>query len=81
MYLQIEDDVFMDSFYFDDKNNEIDKKYFTEMQSIILQNEPTFIAIIEKYAPKFDIKSMNPVIVLPIFIALAEMFYLQEEIP
>jgi N utilization substance protein B len=37
--------------------------------------------LIERYAPKFNIEKMSLLYVLPIYIALAEMFFLQEEIP
>lgn len=71
----------MASFYFDDWNLEIDKSYFQEMQGIILDKEAIFIELIKRYAPKFDIKNMSLLYVLPIFIACAEIFYLNEEIP
>ena len=60
---------------------EIDTKYIDEMIKIILKNEDFLIFIVRKYSPKFDIKSMNIVYILPILIWLAEMFFLNEEIP
>lgn len=80
-FTNISDEDFMASFYFDDWNLEIDKNYYQEMQEIILDKEPIFIDLIKRYAPKFDIKNMSLLYVLPIFIASAEIFYLKEEIP
>lgn len=60
---------------------EIDTKYIDEMIKIILKNEDFLIFIVRKYSPKFDIKTMNIVYILPILIWLAEMFFLNEEIP
>ncbi len=80
-YAYTTDDEFLDAFYFDDWESELDRQYFNEMQEIILSKEWTFIYIIKKYAPKFDIENMSILYVLPVFIALAEMFYLKEEIP
>lgn len=77
----ISDEDFFDYFYFDDKNLEIDKDYFKEMHDIILNNEWVLIMIIERYAPKFKISNMSLLYILPVYIALAEMFYLHEEIP
>ncbi|MDR2411680.1 MAG: transcription antitermination protein NusB [Candidatus Peribacteria bacterium] len=37
--------------------------------------------IIEKYSPKFDFEKMNIINILPIYISLAEIFFLDEEIP
>lgn len=77
----ISDEDFFDYFYFDDKNLELDREYFDEMHDIIIKNEWVFIMIIERYAPKFKISNMSLLYILPVYIALAEMFYLQEEIP
>lgn len=77
----LSDDDFFEFFYFDNQKLEIDKNYFIEMQSIILDKEWIFIALIARYAPKFNIKNMSLLYVLPVYIAMAEMFYLKEEIP
>lgn len=77
----VSDEDFLKSFYFDDWKNKLDKQYFLEMQEIILEKEWFFIEIIQKYAPKFQIENMSLLYILPIYIALAEMFFLKEEIP
>ena len=59
----------------------MDIVYFNEMSDIIVRNESFFIQILEKYAPKFKLSQMNIMYVLPIYIGLAEIFYITEEIP
>lgn len=71
----------MQSFFEGKFNNEIDEAYILEMHSIILAKESEFLYIIEKFAPKFNITSMHLIYILPIFIGIAEMIYLKEEIP
>ena len=51
------------------------------MTKIILEKQDVLLAIITKYAPKFDIDTMLKTNILAIMIALAEMLYLTEEIP
>jgi N utilization substance protein B len=73
--------LFLQSFFEGKFNNEIDEAYILEMHSIILAKESEFLYIIEKFAPKFNITSMHLIYILPIFIGIAEMIYLKEEIP
>ncbi len=80
-FTRLNDEDFLKSFYFDNWKTSLDKPYFSNMQKIILEKETFFIKIIEKYAPKFGIEKMSLLYILPIFIALAEMFFLEEEIP
>lgn len=58
-----------------------DEYYLAEMNKIIKHNEWFFISVIKKYSPRFNFEKMNVVNIIPIYIALAEMFYLTEEIP
>mgnify|MGYP000393471272 CR=1 FL=1 len=51
------------------------------MMSLILEKQDILLAIIAKYAPKFDIDTMLKTNILALMIALAEMLYLTEEIP
>jgi transcription termination factor NusB len=46
-----------------------------------LKNQKFCLYLISKYAPKFDVKKMPLHSTLPIFIAIVEMFFLDEEIP
>ena len=43
--------------------------------------ESFFISILQKYTPKFKVQNMSLSYILPIYIALSEMFFLEEEIP
>lgn len=58
-----------------------DDKYLEEMNKIIIFYESFFIFVIKKYSPKFDFEKMSIINIIPIYIALAEMFYFSEEIP
>lgn len=72
---------FIDSFYSWDFEWSLDLDYFEEMLSIIYGHEENFLYLINKFAPKFDIKSMKLDSILAIYISLAELSYLKEEIP
>lgn len=74
-------EAFIESFYDWTFNFDMDKVYYNEMSDLVLKNEWFYLDIISKYAPKFNLSSMNIMYVLPIFIGLAEMFHLTEEIP
>jgi len=80
-YSDYNDALFNESFYEGKFNFDIDTPYLEEMMQIIVEKEPIFIEILQKYSPKFDAKTMNIVYVLPIFIGFAEMFFIKEEIP
>jgi len=51
------------------------------MFTLIVQHEKYFLAIIECYAPKFDIETMNKASIVAICIGICEMKFLTEEIP
>jgi len=58
-----------------------DEKYIEEMIKIITFYEKFFIHVLKIHSPKFKIKTMSLSYVIPIYIWLAEMFFLTEEIP
>lgn len=72
---------FLDSFYNWVFEYKIDEDYLDEMLKIISYREWFFIDIIKKYSPKFDFEKMNILNIIPIYISLAEIFYLSSEIP
>ena len=72
---------FQTSFYDGKFTFEIDEAYIEEMIDIILKKESFFLSVIKKYSPRYEISRMSVLYILPIYIALAEMFYLKEEIP
>lgn len=80
-YGSLDNMEFEESFYNWVFEFNIDKTYFNEMLDIIIKNEAFFISLVEKYSPKFDPSKMNIMYILPMYIGLAEMFYLTEEIP
>ena len=73
--------LFRESFFENTFTFSPDEKYINEMEKIIRFNEPFFISIIQKYTPKFNVKTMSLSYILPIYIWLAEMFFYSEEIP
>lgn len=80
-FWNFDNESFTESFYDWVFNFDMDKVYYNEMSELILKNEWFYLEILSKYAPKFELPSMNIIYVLPIFIGLAEMFHLTEEIP
>ena len=86
-------ELFASTFQVNDKNNfyssffddvfsfKRDDIYLEEIIKVIYYYEYFFISIIQKYSPRFDIQKMNVINIIPIYIALAEMFYIKEEIP
>lgn len=72
---------FYNSFFEDVFTFNRDEEYLDEITKIIKNYEWFFIYVIKKYSPKFDFEKMNVINIIPIYIALAEMFYLSEEIP
>lgn len=72
---------FYESFYNDIFNFSRDDDYLDEITKIIYFYEYFFIFVIKKYSPKFNFEKMNVINIIPIYMALAEMFYLKEEIP
>ena len=59
----------------------IDEEYFDEMFTTIVKEQSVLLEIINKYAPKFDLKNMHIVYLIPMLIWITEMLYLKEEIP
>ncbi len=60
---------------------ELDKEYFNEMFEIITTKQTILLEIIKKYAPKFELKNMHIVYLIPMLIWISEMLFLNEEIP
>ena len=77
----LDENLFYESFFEWVFTFDVDENYIKKMIKIILEKEDFLIFIIKKYSPKFDVKNMNIMYILPICIWLAEMFFLDEEIP
>ncbi len=73
--------LFRKSFFEDVFTFYPDEDYINEMGKIVRFYEPFFISILQKYTPKFNVKTMSLSYILPIYICLSEMFFLSEEIP
>ena len=69
-------ETFLDTFFDEEYIGAIDSVYFDEMFAGIISHESELVAIIEKFAPKFDVSIMPAGNLLPIFIAAYEMMYL-----
>jgi transcription termination factor NusB len=55
--------------------------FLNKIYILVLEKENFLIYLIEKYAPKFNVEKMPLHSTLAIFIAIVEMFFLEEEIP
>lgn len=74
-------ELFVESFFDWDKTF-LDEKFFDEVFEWVQNNESRLLAIVNKYAPRFDVFSMPSVNIIPIFIAWYEMLYLKcDQIP
>lgn len=73
--------LFEESFIQDVFTFSIDRDYLNKMQKVITYNEAFFIKIIKMYSPRFSVSSMSLSFTIPVYVALAEMFFLEEEIP
>ena len=67
-FTDVDEILFQKSFFDDIFTFEIDTVYMDEMYKLIIEKESELIAIIEKYAPKFDVKNMNITAVIALFI-------------
>lgn len=59
----------------------IDFDFCNEIIAWVEKNENKIVAIISKYASRFDIEKMKIETLLPLYIAIYEIFLLKEEIP
>lgn len=78
---EFEINSFKESFFDNVFSFSQDEDYINKMVKIIKFREPFFIEVLKKYTPKFDVNKMSLSYIIPIYIWLAEMFYLDEEIP
>lgn len=72
---------FKESFFSWVYDSNLDEDYFNEMIDIIILNQVWILKIISNYAPKFKIKDMEQSYLLPLFVWISEMIFLEEEIP
>lgn len=80
-FWKIQREEFIDVFFTSVFNTSIDTDYLNEMFDIILDKEDFLESILNKYAPKFNVKDMDMSYILPVYIGLAELLFYQWEIP
>lgn len=81
LFWEVDDVRFHESFFQDIFEYTIDNKYLDEMFQLIIDHQKYVLCIINTYAPKFDIETMNKANILAISIGICEMKFLKEEIP
>ena len=74
--VSFEEQAFLHAFFDELVSTSLDIPYFQSMFSGVIEKEGELLAIIHKYAPKFDITSMPVGNLLPIMSASYEMLYL-----
>lgn len=80
-FSKVEDKSFKDAFFSWAFETNLDEEYLKTMFNLILENEEFLIETLEKYAPKFDIETMDLSYIIPIFVWVVEMIILKEKIP
>ena len=78
---EYDEELFKESFFDNVFTFQQDQDYISEMKKIITYNEKFFVHILKLYTPKFNIENMSLSYIFPIYIWLAEMFFLTEEVP
>jgi N utilization substance protein B len=81
MYNQFNETAFNEAFFDDRFDFQPDREYMKEMFDLIVAHQQNILDIISKYAPKFDLDTMQKTNTLALAIAITEMLWLKEEIP
>lgn len=68
---------FISSFFDEGFDDTIETIYFEELFENIIEKEWELASIISKFAPKFDVKTMPVINVIPVYIASYEMLYIK----
>lgn len=80
-FWEINKDDLIESFFEWVFSSELDMEYADKLFNLIVKNEQFLLVIIKRFASKFDISTMPKDVAFPIFIAMSEMLFLDEEIP
>jgi transcription antitermination protein NusB len=75
------EELFYGSFFEGIFDFDLDEEYLKEMFILVREKESFFLGVIMKYAPKFDIESMNKATILSTAIGITEMYFYTGEIP
>jgi transcription antitermination protein NusB len=81
IYGEIPEQNFYEAFFDGILDFTSDTYYLNEMFHYIIEKQDEILHIITLYAPKFDLDTMLKTNILALTIAIAEMLYLEEEIP
>lgn len=81
IFCEVDTELFTGAFFRDIFDYTPDLDYLDEMFSLIVEHEKYFLNVIEKYAPRFDIETMNKASIIAICIGICEMKFLSEEVP
>lgn len=81
IYGEVDTGLFYDSYFEWILDFDIDREYLDEMFELVIENQEEVVAIIKKYAPKFDLETMLKTNILAMGICITELLYLKEEIP
>lgn len=75
-----QESAFRQNFFDETERERLDIPYFQTMFLGVIEKERELLAIVHKYAPKFDIATMPVGNLLPIMIASYEMLYLTMDV-
>ena len=81
IYTHYNEALFNEAFFEDRFDFAPDREYMKEMFEIIVARQQNILDIISKYAPKFDLETMQKTNILSLAVAITEMLWLKEEIP
>lgn len=81
IYSRFDESLFNEAFFEDRFDFAPDREYMKEMFELIVSKQQNILDIISKYAPKFDLDTMQKTNILSLAIAITEMLWLKEEIP
>lgn len=81
-FWKVNEENFRDSFFEWVFESNLDEEYLEKMYKMILEKETFFISLIKKFAPKFQVESMDLAYIIPIYIGACEILFIDyEQIP
>lgn len=81
IYTDFDERAFNEAFFEDRFDFAPDREYMKDMFELIVSKQQNILDIISKYAPKFDLDTMQKTNILSLAVAITEMLWLKEEIP
>lgn len=80
-FWKLDEQEFRESFFSWVFDSNLDEEYLNKIYKIILEKEWFFIEVIKKFAPKFDIENMDLSYIIPVYIWVWELVFLDWDIP